>query len=71
MLSLKRPCFDFFLVHVGFLVDEVALGQIFFRVLSISPLKIIPVFHTHSFIHSSVYHKGYIILATDVFNKQT
>jgi len=74
MLSLKRPCFDFIAVLVGFVVDEVAPGQVFLRVLSISPLKIIPVFHTHSFnhsfIHLSVYHERYINLATD-FLKHT
>jgi len=53
MLSLQRPCFDFIMVHVGFVVDEVVPRLVFCRVLSISLLKIIQVFHTHSFIHLS------------------
>jgi branched-subunit amino acid transport protein len=35
-------------VHVGFVVDKVALGQVFLRVLPFSPASIIPpLFHSH------------------------
>jgi len=40
------------LVHVGFLVDQVALGQGFLPALMFSPVSIIPpTFHTHSFLY--------------------
>jgi hypothetical protein len=29
-------------IHVGFVVDKVALGQVFLRVLRVSPANIIP-----------------------------
>lgn len=45
ILSLQRACFDFSMVRVGFVVDEVAPGQVFFVVLNIPPAKIIRVFH--------------------------
>jgi hypothetical protein len=34
--------------HVGFVVDNVTLEQVFFRISSVSPVRIIipPVFHT-------------------------
>jgi hypothetical protein len=34
--------FDFGSVHVGFVVDKVALGQVFPRVLRCSPVSLIP-----------------------------
>jgi hypothetical protein len=37
-LSLRRPGS----VHVGFVVDKVALGQVFPRVLRFSPVNLIP-----------------------------
>jgi hypothetical protein len=41
-LPLRRPVFDPGLVHVGFVVDKVALGQVFPRVLWFSPVSFIP-----------------------------
>jgi hypothetical protein len=40
--SLWRPGFTPGSVHVGFVVDKVALGQAFFTVLQFSPVNIIP-----------------------------
>jgi hypothetical protein len=45
-LPLRRPGLDPGSVHVGFVVDKAALGQVFPRVLRFSPVNIIPlVFH--------------------------
>ena len=41
-LSLRRPGFDLGSVHVGFVVDKVALWQVFPRVLRFSPVNCIP-----------------------------
>jgi hypothetical protein len=41
-LSPRRPGFDPGSVHVGFVVDNVALGQVFPRVLRFSPINFIP-----------------------------
>jgi hypothetical protein len=41
-LPPRRPGFDPGLVHVGFVVDKVALGQVFPRVLRFSPVNLIP-----------------------------
>jgi hypothetical protein len=41
-LPRRKPGFDPGSVHVGFLVDEVALGQVFPRVLRFSPVNFIP-----------------------------
>jgi hypothetical protein len=41
-LSPRRPGFDLGSVDVGFVVDKVALGQVFSRVLRISPVNFIP-----------------------------
>jgi hypothetical protein len=41
-LSLQRPSFVLASTHVEFLVDKVALGQVFLRVLQFSPAHIIP-----------------------------
>jgi hypothetical protein len=47
-LSLWRPSFDPGSIHVGFVVDIVALGQVFLRVLRFSPTNIIPpLLHIH------------------------
>jgi hypothetical protein len=51
-LSPRRPQFDPGPLYVRFVVDKVALGQIFLIVLRISPVSIIsPVLHTHFHIH--------------------
>jgi hypothetical protein len=41
-LSPRRPGFDPGSVHVGFVVDKVALGHVFLRVLRFSPVNFIP-----------------------------
>jgi hypothetical protein len=41
-LSPRRPGFDPGSVHVGFVVDKVALGQAFPRVLRFYPVNFIP-----------------------------
>jgi len=47
-LSRLRFGFDPRSVHVRFVVDKVALGQVFLRVLRYSPVSIIlPIFHIH------------------------
>jgi hypothetical protein len=44
-LSPLRPGFDPGSVHVGLVVDNVALGQVFVRVLRFSPVNFIPLVH--------------------------
>jgi hypothetical protein len=41
-LSPRRPGFDPGSVHVGFVVNKVALGQVFPRVIRFSPVNFIP-----------------------------
>ena len=41
-LSSRRPGFDPDSVHVGFVVNKVALGQVFPRVLRFSAVNVIP-----------------------------
>jgi hypothetical protein len=41
-LSLRKPGFDPGSVYVGFVVDKVALGQVFPRVVRFSPVNFIP-----------------------------
>jgi hypothetical protein len=41
-LSPQRPGFNPGSVHVEFVVDKVALGQVFLRVLRFSPVSFIP-----------------------------
>jgi hypothetical protein len=41
-LSPRRPGFDPRSVHVGFVVEKVALGQVFPRLLQFSPVSFIP-----------------------------
>jgi hypothetical protein len=41
-LSPRRPGFAPGSIHVGFVVDKMALGQVFLRVLRFSPVNIIP-----------------------------
>jgi hypothetical protein len=42
LLPPRRPGFDPGSVHVGFVVDKEALGQVFPRVLRFSPVSVIP-----------------------------
>jgi hypothetical protein len=51
-LSPRRPGFDPRSVHMGFVVDKVALGLVFLPVLQFSPVSIIPpMLHTHLHLH--------------------
>jgi hypothetical protein len=51
-LSLRRPEFDPRPAHMEFVMDEVALGKVFLRVLPFFPLSIILLMlNTPSFIH--------------------
>ena len=57
-LSLQRRGFNPRPVHVGFVVDRVAVGQFSLGLLLFSPVSIIPpLLHTHSF----TYHPRYIM----------
>jgi hypothetical protein len=61
-LSPRRLGFDPGPFRVRFVVDEVAIGQGFLRVLRFSLVNIIPpILHTHSFI----YYRHYINLAIE------
>jgi hypothetical protein len=52
ILSLCRLVLQPRSVHVGFVVNKVALGQVFLPVLSFSPVNVIPaMLHTLSFIY--------------------
>jgi hypothetical protein len=63
-LSPRKPEFDPGSVRVGFLVDKVALGQVFSRVLRFSPVNFIPpVFHYKE------KRKKLIIFITGLHNK--
>jgi hypothetical protein len=42
LLPPRRPGFDPGSVHVGFVMDKVALGQVFSRILRFSPVNFIP-----------------------------
>jgi hypothetical protein len=60
-LPPRRPGFDPGLVYVGFVVDKVALGQVFPRVLRFSPVNFVPlVLH---------YTKKLIVFITGLHNK--
>jgi hypothetical protein len=49
-VSPRRPWFAPGSVHVGFVVDEVAPGQVFLRALLCSPVYIIPLwFSIHTY----------------------
>jgi hypothetical protein len=51
-LSLRRPEFDPSSAHVKFVVDKVALRQVFLRVLRLFPVSVIPsMFRTHLRLH--------------------
>jgi hypothetical protein len=41
-LSPRRPGFDPDSVHVGFVVDKIALGQVLLQVRLLSPVNLIP-----------------------------
>ena len=41
-LSPRTPGFDPGSVHLGFVVDKVAVGQVFLRILRFSPVNFIP-----------------------------
>ena len=57
----QKPMFNVRLVHVGFLVGRVALGQVFVKVFWFSPVSIIPsMLHTHVWF---IYHWCHIILS--------
>lgn len=65
-LSPRKAGFSPSPVHLGFVVDNVALGQGLFRILRIFPISIILLVpRTHSFIC----HQRYVILATDTVIK--
>jgi hypothetical protein len=49
-LSQQRPSFMPGSVRVGFVVDKVALGQVFLQVLQFSPINIIPQWLIYSYI---------------------
>jgi hypothetical protein len=51
-LSQRRPGFVPRSVHVGFVVDKVALGQVSFRVLPFSPVSIIPPYLSILILHT-------------------
>jgi hypothetical protein len=51
-LSPRKPGFDPRSVHVRFVMDKVALGQVFLPVLRFPPVSVIPsVFHIHFHLH--------------------
>ena len=57
-LSPRRTWFDPCSVHVGFVVDKVALAQVYLRLLRLHTLRIIPsVLHTHLH-HDMTLQKG-------------
>jgi hypothetical protein len=67
-LSPQRLGFNLRPVHVGFVMKNVALVQVCLSELRFSPVSIIPpLLHIHV---SLVYHRRYIILATDSIVKQ-
>jgi hypothetical protein len=64
-LSPRRPRFDPRSVHVGFMVDKVALGQVFLRVFRFSRVNFIPpVLH-----YKEKRKKKLIIFVTGFHNK--
>jgi hypothetical protein len=64
-LSPWRPGFDPGSVHVGIVVDKVALGQVFPRVLRFSPVNFIPpVLH-----YSEKRKRKLIIFITGLYNR--
>jgi hypothetical protein len=63
-LSPRRPRFDPRSVHVGFVVGKMALGQVFPRVLRISPVNFIP-----PVLHYTEKRKKIITFITGLHNK--
>jgi hypothetical protein len=63
-LSPRRPGFDPGPVHVGFVVDKVALVQVFTRVCRFSPVSFIP-----PVLYYKVKRKKRIIIITGLHNK--
>jgi hypothetical protein len=64
-LLSRRPGFDPWSVHVGFMVDKVALGQVFFSSTSVFPVSFIPpVLH-----YTEKRKKKLIIFITRLHNK--
>jgi hypothetical protein len=63
-LSPRRPGFDPGSVHVGFVVDKMALGQVYLRVLRFSPVNFIP-----PVLHYSDKRKEVLIFITGLHNK--
>jgi hypothetical protein len=63
-LSPRRPGFDPGSVHVGFVVDKVALGQVFPGVLLFSSVNFIP-----PVLHYTEKRKKLIIFITGLHNK--
>jgi hypothetical protein len=54
-LSVRRPGFDPRSVLEGFVVNKVAVGQVFVPVFRISPVSIIPTkLHNHLHLHTSI-----------------
>jgi hypothetical protein len=54
-LSRRKLSFDPRSVHVRFVVDEVALGQVSFRALRFSTVsEIPPMFHTHLYLNIAI-----------------
>ena len=60
-LSWRTPGSSMWPVHMGFVVDKVALGQVLSKYFRIPISVIPPMFHTHSFL----YHRHHIVLAVD------
>jgi len=57
-----RPWFNSRLVHVGFVVDKVTLGQVFLQVLQVLPVSVIPHYFIKSLIHSSACQRPATVL---------
>jgi len=55
-LSSRRHGFDSRSVNLGFVVDKVALGQVFSAVLGLSPVRMIPLV-----LHKDVYRNTAVI----------
>jgi hypothetical protein len=53
-LSLRKPGFEPKSVHIGFVVEKVALGQVFLRILRFSP--VIPPWLTKLLYHPGIYN---------------
>jgi len=52
LLSSRRPGYDLGSVHVRGVVDEVALGRCFLRVIWFDPVSVIsPALHIHLILH--------------------